>query len=48
MYVDDDEPIVFYRNKRGEAVRGVARAELARLDARWDADEQDRGVKAME
>ena len=39
---------MFYRNKRGEAVRGIARVELARLDARWDAGEQDRGVKAVE
>ncbi|EPS93980.1 hypothetical protein FOMPIDRAFT_1033527 [Fomitopsis schrenkii] len=48
VYVDDDEPVVFYRNRRGEAVRGVARAELARIDARWDADEQDCGTKVIE
>ena len=48
VYVDDDEPVVFYRNRRGEAVRDVARDELACLDARWDADEQDSGAKAVE
>ena len=48
MYVDDDEPVVFYRNRRGEAVRGVARDELARIGARWDADEQDSGAKVVE
>ena len=48
VYVDDDEPVVFYRNRRGEAVRDVARDELARVDARWDADEQDSGAKAVE
>lgn len=49
MYVDDDEPVVFYRNRRGESVRGVAcEEELARVDAQWDADAQDAGTKVVE
>ncbi|KAI0717651.1 fatty acid desaturase-domain-containing protein [Fomitopsis betulina] len=49
VYVDDDEPVVFYRNRRGESVRGVACEEdLARVDAQWDADAQDAGTKVVE
>ncbi|KAH9831150.1 fatty acid desaturase-domain-containing protein [Rhodofomes roseus] len=48
IYVDDDESIVFYRNKFGESVRGVAKDKLQQVDENWNPEEQDNGTKVVE
>jgi len=48
VYVDDDESIVFYRNKYGQSVRDVAKNELEQIDEHWNPEEQDCGTKVVE
>ncbi|KAH9924159.1 fatty acid desaturase-domain-containing protein [Fomitopsis serialis] len=48
VYVDDDESIVFYKNKYGQSVRDVAKNELEQIDEHWNPEEQDCGTKVVE
>ncbi|KZT66588.1 delta-12-fatty acid desaturase [Daedalea quercina L-15889] len=47
VYVDDDESIVFYRNKYGQSFREVAKKELKQINEHWNPEVQDCGTKTV-